>query len=127
MKIFNILLAIIFTIFALVQYNDPDPWKWIAAYMFVALISGLAANNIYPKWIIRGGIIAFLISLGILLPDFIDWINSGAESITQNRKAEKPQIELTREFLGLLLSVCVLGFHLWQGYKKEKYSRQQTS
>ena len=49
--------------------------------------------------------------MGMLLPDFIDWIQNGAESITQSMKAEKPHIELTREFLGLLICALALGFH----------------
>ncbi len=115
MRIINIVLAILFTLFAVVQYNDPDPWLWIGIYLFMAIISGLAAGNIYLSWILRGGIVGCLIGLGMLLPDFIDWLSTGAESITQSMEAEKPHIELTREFLGLLICTITLGFLLWQG------------
>lgn len=117
MKIVNILLTLLFTLFAYFQYNDPDPWLWIAIYLFIALISGLAAAKIYPKWLIRMGLVGCIIGLGILLPDFLDWLSTGAESITQSMKAEKPHIELTREFLGLLLCGLILGMHLWQSGK----------
>jgi len=118
MRITNIILAILFTIFAVVQYNDPDPWLWIAIYLFMALLSILAANRMYPSWVLRGGILGCLIGLAILLPDFIDWLSTGAESITQSMKTEQPHIELTREFLGLLICALTLGFFLWQGEQK---------
>lgn len=123
MRIINIILSILFVLFAIVQYNDPDPWLWILIYLFMALISGLAAANIYPSWVIRGGMLGCVIGLGMLLPDFLDWLNTGAESITQSMKAEQPHIELTREFLGLLICALTLGFLLWQaeGTKKDKY------
>ena len=118
MKIINITFTIIFALFAIVQYNDPDPWLWIILYAFVALVSALAVAGIYYKSWIYVGILACLIGMSILLPDFIDWIRNGAESITQSMKAEKPHIELTREFLGLFLCGLVLGFHLWSARKK---------
>ena len=117
MRITNIVLTILFVIFAAVQYNDPDPWLWIGIYLFMALLSGLAAAKIYPSWILRGAMLGCLIGLAMLLPDFIDWLSTGAESITQSMKAEKPHIELTREFLGLVICALTLGFHLWQADK----------
>jgi len=117
MKIVNIILTLLFILFAYFQYNDPDPWLWIAVYLYIALISGLAAAKIYNTWLIRLGLFGCIIGLGILLPDFFDWLNSGAESITQSMKAEKPHIELTREFLGLVICALVLGMHLWQSGK----------
>jgi len=118
MRLVNIILALLFTLFAIVQYNDPDPWLWIGIYSFIAIISGLAAVKIFPTWLIRIGLAGCVIGLGILLPDFIDWMNAGAESITETMKTEKPHIELTREFLGLLLCTLVMGWHLWQGEQK---------
>ncbi len=117
MKVLNSILAFFFLLFAIVQYNDPDPWLWIILYLFIAVISAFAAAEIYPKVWIRAGIVACIIGLGVLLPDFINWIQNGAESIVQKMKAEKPHIELTREFLGLFLSILVLGFHLWAAPK----------
>jgi len=35
MKIFFATLASLFLLFAVVQYNDPDPWLWIAIYLVV--------------------------------------------------------------------------------------------
>ncbi|MEM6317920.1 MAG: transmembrane 220 family protein [Bacteroidota bacterium] len=114
MKLFNILLSLLFVLFAYFQYNDPDPWLWITIYLFVAVISALSAAGKFLTWLIRAGILGCIIGMGMLLPDFIDWITNGAESITETMKTEKPHIELTREFLGLLICALVLFFHHWQ-------------
>lgn len=111
MKAFNLVLAILFLVFAIVQYNDPDPWLWIATYTFIAIISAMAAFGQYRKWMIGFGVGFCLIHFLFLLPDFVDWFSSGAESIVGSMKAEKPHIELTREFLGLGLCLLVLLFH----------------
>lgn len=118
MRLVNIILALLFILFAAFQYNDPDPWLWIGVYAFIAIISGLAAAKIHPTWLIRIGLVGCVIGLGILLPDFMDWLAGGAESITQTMQAKKPHIELTREFLGLVICTLVMGFHLWQGEQK---------
>lgn len=118
MRLVNIILALLFILFAAFQYNDPDPWLWIGVYAFIAIISGLAAAEIHPTWLIRIGLVGCVVGLGILLPDFMDWIAGGAESITQTMQAKKPHIELTREFLGLVICTLVMGFHLWQGERK---------
>lgn len=70
--------------------------------------------------IISLGIIISAIGVGILIPDFISWIQDGMPSITESMKAEKKHIELTREFLGLLLILGVLIFHFVQGRKVNK-------
>lgn len=119
MKFIYIIIATLFASFAYLQLNDPDPWLWTSLYIFVAVIAVLAALNKFPIWIIRGGIIVGLIGILMLLPDFINWIRTGAESITQSMKAEKPHIELTREFLGLLLFLLTLSFVHGQAQKEK--------
>ncbi len=111
MKVLNLILAGLFTVFAIVQYNDPDPWLWIAIYLFMAVISGMAAFGNYQKTVIAFGLGFCLVYLVLLLPDFVDWLTSGAESIVGSMKAEKPHIELTREFLGLVICLTTLFFH----------------
>ena len=114
MKAINLTLSVLFALFAIVQYNDPDPWSWIALYGFVALISGLAAFGIYRKWAVLAGIGVCLVWMATLLPDFVNWIKMGMPTITGQMKATEPHIELTREFLGLLIALAALGWHLYK-------------
>jgi len=117
MKILNIILSILFIVFAYVQINDPDPWLWVLLYGFVAVISGLAAFGKYYKFAIIGGMAICVLGLAFLLPDFLNWINMGTPNIAESMKTEKPHIEFVREFLGLGIAFSVLLFHFFQTKK----------
>lgn len=116
----NIVLGIVFLLFAVVQYNDPDPWLWIALYSFVGIVSFFAAAHRYNKFVLLGGMGVCIVWTLILLPEFINWIIMGMPSITESMKAEAPHIEFTREFLGLILCFSTLGWHFLQFQKKRK-------
>lgn len=51
-KIFNALLGALFIFAAALQYNDPDPVRWMAIYVAAALPCGLAlagrSNRVLP-------------------------------------------------------------------------------
>jgi len=111
MKIANIILSILFFLFAIVQYNDPDPWLWIILYGMVGIISAMAVFEKYNKVLILLGIGICVLGILFLLPDFIDWLKNGAPSITESMKAESPHIELTREFLGFIVTLLALLWH----------------
>ncbi len=117
MKIFNLILAILFALFAYVQINDPDPWLWVLLYGFVAVISALAASGKYFKYAILAGMAGCVLGMAFLLPDFLDWINMGTPNIAESMKTEKPHIEFVREFLGLAIAFSALFFHFTQGKK----------
>ena len=120
MRIYHIVISLLFFLFAIAQWNDPDPWWWISWYMIVAALSGLAATGRFYKLIALFGLalsVAFLIRL---LPDFMSWLNDGMPTIVGSMKAESPYIELVREFLGLLLSAVAFGILFWEAKKIEK-------
>jgi hypothetical protein len=122
MKIFNIIFAILFVLFAALQYNDPDPYVWMPIYLYAAVLCWLAfKNKFYPKayWI---GIIVYLayaIYLVFTKDGVIDWIEKhNAEDIAGTMKATKPWIEDTREFLGLAILIVVLLIDYFYSRKK---------
>jgi len=117
MKILNLLLAIVFALFALAQYNDSDGWTWIIMYLFVAVTSFFAFRGDYNRGILAVALILMLGWLALLLPDFLEWINLGMPSIADEMQAKNPYIEITREFLGLLLAFITLIFHFFQSRK----------
>jgi hypothetical protein len=119
MKVINIILTVLFALFAIVQFNDPDPWLWVAIYGLVAGVSGFAIYQKYSKGVIYTGIAICVIGLGILFPELINWIRMGMPNIAEGMKAEKPHIEFTREFGGLGMSLVVLLFHFFQMRKKK--------
>ncbi|MFK7806787.1 MAG: transmembrane 220 family protein [Saprospiraceae bacterium] len=119
MKIVNIILGILFALFAAVQYNDPDSWNWILLYLFVAVVSFAAAKGRYNKMVLVIAMLGMLAWMLYLLPGFINWLQSGMPTIVDEMKTTKPHIEIVREFLGLLLAMLTLGFHY---YKMPKIS-----
>ncbi len=120
MKVINIILTVLFALFAIVQLNDPDPWLWVAIYGLVAGISGFAIVGKYSKGVLYTGIAICVIGLGILFPDLIDWVKMGMPNIAETMKTEKSYIEFVREFFGLGISLGALLFHFFQMRKNEK-------
>lgn len=114
MKMTNLILACIFALFAALQYNDPDPWRWIALYGFVAGVCAFAAFGRRNPYVNLVGIATCVVWLALWSPGFLDWLKAGAPNIAGQMKAETPYIEFTREFLGLLLCGAVL---YWQWRK----------
>jgi len=110
MKTLNLLLALLFLSFAIVQYNDPDPFLWITIYSVTAIVCALAAFKKYYIPLILGGLAICTFELVTTLPEFIEWINMGMPNIARTMKAETPFVEYTREFLGLVLCVGTLIF-----------------
>ncbi len=118
-KTVNAILTVLFLLFALVQINDPDPWKWVLLYGIVALISGFAYFGIYRRWVILGGLAICLIELIGIFPDFTSWINQGMPNIAKSMKTDEPHIELTREFLGLAICIAALSYHYFRVVRKK--------
>ncbi len=118
MKTFNIILALLFLSFGIVQYNDPDPFLWITIYGVTAIVCALAAFKKYYVPLILGGLAISAFELVTTLPEFINWINMGMPNIARTMKAETPFVEYTREFLGLVLCVGTLIFQYIQARKR---------
>ena len=117
MKITNIICAFLFLLFAVVQYNDPDPWTWIAAYIYVALLFVLQLKGILNKKMLLPSLIIFGVWGLTFIPDFMAWLQMGAPNIAGEMKTEEPHIELVREFGGLLICLAGMAF-LWRQQKK---------
>ena len=112
MKRFNQLFVFIFIFFAVVQYNDPDPYLWVPIYLFPAVLCFLAARENFYKNAYTGGFIFFSLYAVYKLLDqngVIDWMRfHDAANIAATMKAEQPWIEESREFFGLAIILIVL-------------------
>ncbi len=99
-------LSILYILFGLLQWNDPDWYVWIPVYFITAafLFRYTQGKNLNP--------LAFYFFCVLVIwtlfyiPDWINWIQDGMPSITGSMKAESPYIELIREFFGLL--ICLI-------------------
>ncbi len=112
MKTFNIIFCIVFVLFAALQYNDPDPYVWVPIYMYTAVLCWLAfRNQFYPKAYLLGIAVYAVYAVYKVFDQngLIDWITKhNAENIAETMKAQKPWIEETREFFGLVILIVVL-------------------
>jgi hypothetical protein len=122
MKIFNIIFAFLFVVFAALQYNDPDPYLWVPIYMYAAVLCWQASRNkFYPKAYIIGIVLyaAYAVYKIFDQNGLLDWINlHHAENIAETMKAEKPWVEESREFFGLIILIAVLVIDLLYARKK---------
>ncbi len=112
MRTFNIIFCIVFVLFAALQYNDPDPYVWVPIYMYTAVLCWLAfRNQFYPKAYLLGIAVYAVYAVYKVFDQngLIDWITKhNAENIAETMKAQKPWIEETREFFGLVILIVVL-------------------
>jgi Ca2+/H+ antiporter len=112
MKIFNILFCILFIISTALQYNDPDPYVWMPIYLYGAALCWQAfRSKYYPRAYITGILIylAYALYLFFAKDGVLDWFSKhDAENIAQTMESNKPWIEETREFFGLVILIAVL-------------------
>ena len=105
--ILNIIFCISFLAFAYVNLNDIDAPLWVTIYMVAAICCGLAVFRMYYPIIYLIAVAFYLIYALILFfaKDGVrDWIvKYNKPSIVETMQAEKPYIEKTREFFGLLI------------------------
>jgi hypothetical protein len=116
MKFFNIFFSVVFTLFAVVQYNDPDPYLWVPIYLYPALLCFLKfIQKPIPTLAYWAGFLVFGAYAIYKMFDtngIIDWVQfHNASNIASSMKAEKPWIEESREFFGLLIILIVLGIN----------------
>lgn len=123
MKFINLLLGLIFILFAAVQYNDPDPLVWMAMYLAVAYVCIFAAFGKYHRYALWAILLVNSIWMLLCVPDFLEWIKMGSPNIASEMKATTPYIENTREFLGLFICWLVLIWHTFRQNKLHKASK----
>ena len=110
-KAINWLLCVIFLLFAYVQFNDPDPYVWVVIYGVVALLFGMSNFIVIPKMVLAALISGLVIFSIFHLGYFIDWLQSENHSeLFGEMVYEKPYIERTREFMGLIIAISSLLF-----------------
>ena len=122
MKWINIFLSLMFVAFAALQYNDPDPYIWVPIYLLPAFLCWQASKGKYHTslYVLSMGIcVIYGIYLFFDKNGVLSWARDHAsESLVNSMKAEKPWIEESREFLGLLIVLIVLVINYIFGRKQ---------
>ncbi|QEC67481.1 hypothetical protein FRZ67_09295 [Panacibacter ginsenosidivorans] len=124
MKIFNLIFVFLFVLFAALQYNDPDPYIWMPIYLYAAALCWQASRKkFYPKAYIAGIIVYAVYAVYKIFDQngLLDWLElHHAENIAETMKAEKPWVEETREFFGLVILIIVLLIDLLYARKRKQ-------
>ncbi|HYM81621.1 MAG TPA: transmembrane 220 family protein [Candidatus Limnocylindria bacterium] len=106
-------MAVLYLFSVVVQYNDPDPFQWIALYLSGALLSALAAKG-QPRfpWIVPTliGVVALIWGLS-LLPGV--WGRVGFGELFQEFEMESALVEQARETTALLFTAGWMGVLAW--------------
>jgi predicted membrane metal-binding protein len=122
MKVFNLLLAVLFIIFAFLQINDPDPVVWILIYGTMAVACVLAAFGYYYTKALAAILIVFVAYSFVFLSGVIEWFHSDDKSMLLDdiAKMQYPYIEESREFLGLTICILVVIMHLLSARRRSR-------
>jgi len=111
LKLVRFVLAALALVAAGLQFNDPDPVYWIAAYTATAVAIGASAfGRLTPLWAgtVAGGLLAgMLISIGGAI-DYL--VSADFASLIGEMRPDKPYVEEAREFLGLAMALAALAW-----------------
>lgn len=104
-----------FTIFAGLQWNDPDPWGWMVLYGSTALIAILSYFGMIPRLATLAALAVTVFQLAELSPGFMEWVNTGRPSLINEMSVDQPTVEIAREFFGLFINAIALLFLFIKG------------
>jgi len=96
-------MAALFVFAAAVQYNDPDPLRWMAIYLAAAAACVLAVLRRLPRWLPAMVGLAALVWAATLSPHVLGRVGMG--EMVQAWEMKDVRVEEGREMYGLLIVV----------------------
>jgi hypothetical protein len=94
-------MAILFLFAVAVQYNDPDPLRWMAIYGLAALACGLWLARRLPRWMPAVVGISALGWAATLAPGVVGRVSIG--DLFESYAMKSAPVEEAREMGGLLI------------------------
>lgn len=111
MRWLHLVFAVLFASSAVLQYNDPDPWLWIAMWGGAALLAFAEFRSRAKPLFHLVLIAACAVWMAMLAPGMAEFIALGQPALLYaEMSAGQPLIEEAREFLGLAI---ILGYALF--------------
>ena len=124
MKVANIIFALLFIFSLVVQYNDPDPLRWMVVYgaAAAACIWGVVRGSV-PRWLTGLVALAALAWIGLWFPRVLGKVSFG--EMFQERGMATLEIEEGREVIGLLLvAIWMIVLFILSGRRRSALDRQ---
>ena len=112
-------MAVMFIGFAVVQYNDPDPYIWVPIYLFPAVASGLVftGRRVSPLVLLLA---AFAFSMGALFQWPAHWAG-----VALKNGMKTVDVEEGREALGLI--ICAVSLLLYWWYQTQRMTKVKAA
>ena len=114
-RLLNGLMAVLFAVAVVVQFNDPDPFRWVAVYAAALAVSALAAARGRVPVVVAAVVGGIALAWGLFLVR-----NSGGLRTYQHMfdawEMQNTSIEEAREATGLLIVfvwMAVVGLWSW--------------
>jgi transmembrane protein TMEM220 len=102
MKVANIVMALLFLFSLVVQYNDPDPIRWMVVYGGAAAACLWAAfRSPVPRWLTGLVGLGALVWIGLWVPKVLGQVSFG--EMFREAGMATIEIEEGREVIGLML------------------------
>lgn len=100
----KLVMAVVLVLSAVLQYNDPDPWPWMALYGAAALLTVL---SLWPRplrfWYLILALLA-LVWAASLFPGALDTnMEASLEAVFGSTAMKNERVEIIREVGGLLI------------------------
>ena len=102
-KILRCALSTILLVFAGLQFNDPDPWRWVLLYGLVAVLGMVGSTTQNP-----GRVLISVVYLCVAWWRFPEVYHGVGEMDEYT-----PEIEQARESIGLLIASGINGINVW--------------
>jgi hypothetical protein len=126
LKYISYFLVFIFVVFAVLQFNDPDPWLWVPAYLFSAYTAYCSGRNYYNPMLLLMLCPVYFFWAWHLFPDSVSfWLRQ--EQKAGSLDMALPFIEEARESLGLFFCFVVNLIYLVIGLNKSRLPGYNTS
>ena len=120
MKVVNVILSLLFIYFVVVQLNDPDPVLWVLVYGFTTMICLQAIFERTKLYFLIVGAVTLLALAATRIQGFIGWIRSEQHGeIFGEMIYDKPYIEATREFIGLIIALSAIVYN-WVVFRRRR-------
>ncbi len=110
-------MALLFAFAAALQYNDPDPIRWMAVYGAACVVSLLAA-------VVRRVLPATALTVGVVAIAWAVWIMMGGPPVSDYShmfdawEMKSPSVEAAREASGLILVAAWMAVLFVRGYRR---------
>lgn len=112
MRIVNLVFLALFVLSVVVQYNDPDPLRWMLMYGGAAAACIIAMYRPVPRLLTSTVAVLAVVWIALLMPRVLGQVSLG--EMFREAGMATMAIEEGREAIGLLLVALWMGVLCWR-------------